>query len=135
MSDLNAYWFLQRAASQMENANAELNRPSEDIVTMSVCQLSKDIIADLLRAFLLLHGEMTVKADNLETLRSACATIEPKFNSLNFRSMSCHPTTLNEDKHYCLDHMNVFRCMGIADRVKILVDESFRKKEKKQQSR
>ncbi len=130
MSDLNAYWFLHRANSQLENANAELNRPSDDIVTFSVCHRSKGIIADFFRSFLLLHGVQNKNTENLESLRCACATIDLRFSDLELRLMDCHPTKTDDDHNYCLDINRVKSCIQIADDVKNLVDESFRKKEK-----
>lgn len=129
MSDLNAYWYLQRANSQLENANKELNRPSEDIVAFSVCHQSKEIIADLMRSFLLLHGVNSPASTDLESLRRSCSDIEPKFASLNLNCMSCHPAKTENDKQYCMDIAQVKSCVNIADEVKDLVDASFRKKE------
>ncbi|MCC7301861.1 MAG: hypothetical protein IT233_04385 [Bacteroidia bacterium] len=129
MSDLNAYWLLQRATTHLDNANSELNRPSQDIVAFSVCQQSKGIIADFMRSFLLLHGKHVINVSDLESLRQQCGQIDPRFTKLDLGCMSCHPARAEGDSKYCLDIERVKSCANIADQVKDLVDDSFRKKE------
>ena len=128
MSDLNAYWLLQKAAARLDAAGSELNRPSEDVVTISVCQQSKIIIGDLLKAFLLLNGKSTEAAD-LESMRRSCAAIDKRFEKPDLSCMSCHPTLTRGDEQYCTGLERVQSCMEIANEVKELVDEAFRKKE------
>lgn len=131
MSDLNAYWFLQRAHDHLDNANAELNRPARDIVTFSVCHQSKGIMTDFFRSFLLLHGVNLPAATDLEALRLRCAEIDSRFSTLDLSCMSCHPAKTEHTTAYCTDLDKVKNCIHIADEVKALVDESFRRKEER----
>ena len=130
MSDLNAYWLLQRAHSHLGTAKDELNRPSEAIVTFSVCQQSKNVLSDFLRSFLLLNGIKTTGLADLESLRMACSLIDTRFEQIDLSCMSCHPTITDGNDHYCLDIERVRKCLDIADQVKKTVDDAFRNKEK-----
>lgn len=126
MRELNAIKLLQRGTAQLEFANEEVNRPSEDVVSLCICSQAKSSIADLLSSFLLMKGIDFTHADTLEQLRKKCSDVDDDFSVLDFTGMDCHPTKIPNESHYCFGIERVKECLRIANEVKKLVWIAFR---------
>jgi len=131
MNDLHALKLLQRASNQLEIANEEINRPSEDVVCYSICFRAKCSLTDLLISYLIINDIDSSAANNLEDLQKMCSAIDKNFADLEFASMDCHPTKIKNEEHYCLGIERVKECLRIANRVKELVWQEYKKNEKK----
>ena len=120
-----AQQMLDQAVQTLEQAHEELNRPDEDVMTMSVCHQARTVMAGLMASFLSLKGKDYSHARDLESLRELSGHFDPRFNELNLESMVCHPSQLMGEKCYCMDIDRVKSCLVLADQCKVLVTEAF----------
>ena len=113
---------LTHALEQLEQAKLELNRPSEDVVTVSVCMASKEAVGSLLKAFLVYKGVAFTAQQSLNDLLNLCKKSESKFNSIDLSELYCTHLSSTECKgKYCMPLENVQHCFSVVDTVKQLV--------------
>lgn len=121
----NPQQLLDKAVKTLEQAHEELNRPDEDVMTMSVCHQARIVMAGLMESFLSLKEKDYSHARDLEAMRELCGHVDPRFNELNLESMICHPAQVKGEKCYCMDIDKVKACLVLADQCKVLVSEAF----------
>jgi hypothetical protein len=113
---------MKLAISELRIAENELNRPNEDVVTMSICLTARHSMKLLLRTFLLSKSIPHSKENSLTNLLNKCKIIDSQFESISLGKIFCNEMSEAECRdQYCLSTKNVIHCMAVALQLKQLI--------------
>lgn len=115
--------FFEIAIEKMKEANRELYRPEEDVVSFMVCKNAQSAVQNYLRGYLLRSGIETKKEDTLDALYSQCVDLNKNFKEVSLTGFNCQYD--DKDSRYCAGVDKVSRCFEIANRL-----DTFLRKEK-----
>ncbi|MBT8280851.1 MAG: HEPN domain-containing protein [Muriicola sp.] len=105
--------YFEIAISKMKEANQELYRPEEDVVSFVVCKNAQVAVQNFLRGYLLRSGIETKKEDTIDSLYNQCRELNKRFEDVNLSGFNCQYE--NKDSRYCSGVEKVSRCFDIAD--------------------
>jgi len=108
-----AYAFFNEAIKKVNEANEELCRPEEDVVTYSVCKNAQFAIENYLKGFLLNNGKDPSNFNTINSLYKECKAINAKFKDIDLSDFSCKSHQI--DSRYCNEVTKVSNCFDIAD--------------------
>ncbi len=111
------------AIGKLNEANEELFRPEEDIVSFVVCKNSQFAIENFLKGFLLKNGIDPSNFKTIDSLYEQCKLINKNFEKVNLSDFDCKSHNL--DSRYCNEVSKVSNCFDIADSL-----DTFLRKEK-----
>jgi len=101
------------AYQSLSEANRELMRPEEDIVSMLVCKNAQSAVEGYLRGYLADNDVETTQFKTIESLYGECVKINPKFKGVDLEEFSCHSP--DKDSKYCAEVSKVSRCFKVAN--------------------
>ena len=102
------------AAQKLNQANRELFKPEEDIVTFLVCKNSQFAIENYLRGFLIKNDVDPTAYDTIDSLHKQCKKINKGFGKLDFSEFNCKTSAEMESK-FCNDVSKVSKCFDATD--------------------
>jgi HEPN domain-containing protein len=108
-----AYAFFNEAIKKLNEANDDLYRPEEDVVTYSVCKNAQFAIENYLKGFLLNNGKDPSNYNTIDSLYKECKAINTKFKDIDLSDFSCKSHQI--DSRYCNEVSKVSNCFDIAD--------------------
>ncbi len=108
-----AYAFFNEAIKKVNEANEELCRPEEDVVTYSVCKNAQFAIENYLKGFLLNNGKDPSNFNTIDSLYKECKAINAKFKDIDLSDFSCKSHQI--DSRYCNEVTKVSNCFDVAD--------------------
>lgn len=111
------------AIEKLNEANEELFRPEEDIVSYVVCKNSQVAVENYLKGFLLQNGVDPSNFKTIDSLYEKCKSINKNFEKVNLADFECKSHKL--DSRYCNEVSKVSNCFDIADSL-----DTFLRKEK-----
>jgi HEPN domain-containing protein len=111
------------AAEKLNEANEELFRPKEDVVSYLVCKNSQYAIENYLRGYLYKEGVDASEYNTIESLYQQCKLINKKFENVDLSDFQCK--IYDTDTRYCNEVSKVSNCFDIADSL-----DTFLRKEK-----
>ncbi|HQQ94901.1 MAG TPA: hypothetical protein PLQ93_10120 [Bacteroidia bacterium] len=113
---------LRQTLDELRTAENELNRPMEDVVTLSLCVTARKSMSDLMHIYLKINTQHSFKEQSLQDLLEGCKNHDPHFEQVSLGKIYCNSLnhSLCEDKH-CLLYNNVEECMKVAGQLKQLV--------------
>lgn len=100
------------ALKKLQEANEELCRPEEDVVSYLVCKNSQNAIENFLKGYLLSRGIDPQDYENINNLYEQCVAVNPKFKSLDLSGFTCKTHT--RDSRSCSGTEKVSKCYEIA---------------------
>ena len=103
----------ETAIQKLKEANDELCRPAEDVVSFMVCQNSHTAIDNYLKGFLIENGIEPEASASVDTLYEQCKAVNKNFEKVNLSGFECEAHQL--DSRFCSGVTNVSRCYDIAD--------------------
>ena len=109
----NANKFLLNAVKKLNEANKELFRPEEDIVTYLVCKNSQFAIENYLKGFLLKNGVDSSEYKTIDSLYEQCKIINKDFEQVNLSEFECK--SYQTDSRFCNEVSKVSNCFDVAD--------------------
>ena len=113
---------LRQADFELMHAEAELNRPHEDVVTLSACQSVRNSMKQMMRLYLLAHAIDNDGKMSLEELKGACEKANRLFSEVDIANIECKGLGHeNCDGKYCLDIENVSCCVAAANKLKEVI--------------
>ncbi len=115
--------YFEIAVEKMKEANRELYRPEEDVVSFLVCKNAQMAVQNYLRGYLLRSGIETKKEDTLDHLYKQCVNLNKNFHQVDLKGFNCQYE--NTKAKYCDGVEKVSRCFEIANRL-----DTFLRKEK-----
>lgn len=101
------------ASKKLNEANKELFKPKEDLVTYMVCKNAQFAIENYLKGFLLQNGVNPAKYKTVESLYQQCIKLNKKFEEIDLSDFNCKSHDL--DSRYCNEVSKVSNCFDIAD--------------------
>ena len=103
----------ETAIQKLKEANDELCRPAEDVVSFMVCQNSHIALDNYLKGFLIENGIEPEVSASVDTLFEQCKAVNKNFEKVNLSGFECEAHEL--DSRFCNGVTNVSRCYDIAD--------------------
>lgn len=113
----------EEAIEKLNEANEELFRPEEDIVTFMVCKNSQFAVENFLKGFLLKNGIDPEKYKTIDSLYEQCKSINKNFKKVNLSEFDCK--SFETGSRYCNEVSKVSNCFDMADNL-----DTFLRKEK-----
>jgi len=101
------------AKENLKDANEELFKPEEDVVSYLVCKNSQQVIENYLKGYLTLRGFETNENETLQSLLDRCKSLDSKFNQVDMETIDCKAHKI--DSRYCQDVSKVSSCFDAAD--------------------
>jgi len=118
---------LKQALTELRIAEYELNRPNEDVVTLSICLTARQSMGAMLQLFLLSKSINHNAGKSLSNLLDQCKKIDKQFESIELSNIFCNELTHDEcENKYCLSAENVTHCITVANQLKTLVLHKFK---------
>ena len=111
--DNDAYKYLVDAAQKLNQADKELFKPKEDIVTYLVCKNSQFAIENYLRGYLTKKGVETFEYKTIDSLYEQCKKVNKNFEKVNLSDFNCKGHDM--DAKFCNDISKVSKCYDIAN--------------------
>ncbi len=113
---------LKQAVEKLRIAEDELNRPCEDVVTLSVCLMARQYMSAMIRLFLLSKSIEHKEEESLSNLLNQCKAVDKQFESINLSKVFCCELNNAEcENTHCLSIEKVNNCITIANQVKLIV--------------
>jgi HEPN domain-containing protein len=113
--------FFKEASKKLKQAKEELFKPSEDIVSYSVCKNSQFAIENYLKGFLTKNDVKIDKNETIATLYNKCVAVDKNFKSIEMSAIGCKNHSI--DSRYCSEINSVSACFDTAD----IIDTYLRK--------
>ena len=108
-----------RGENEFRQADREMYKPEEDIVSLVVCRSTLGSIENYLRGFLTLRGFETTDDETLGHLMKRCRMLDKKFNSIRIEEIDCR-NEKDPDLH-CEEIEKLGACYQVADRLDTLM--------------
>lgn len=103
----------KEAVEKLNEANKELYRPEEDIVSYLVCKNAQYAIKNYLSGYLSQNGIDTSEYNTIDSLYHQCVLINKRFKNVDLSEFNC--TSQNISTEYCNEVSRVSSCFNIAD--------------------
>lgn len=107
--------FFDEAVKNLREANDELCRPEEDVVSYMVCKNSQYAIEKYFKGYLLENGIEPSKGESIKSLYDRCVKLENKFKELDLNEFTCKGYI--PDSRSCSDTVKVSKCFETAEQV------------------
>jgi HEPN domain-containing protein len=105
--------FFDHAIDKLNEANEELYRPEEDLVTFLVCKNSQHAIENFLKGYLLQQGVEPGNYKTIEVLFEECKKFNKKFEMVDLSQFDCKAQSM--DGRSCNEISKVSKCFKIAE--------------------
>jgi outer membrane protein assembly factor BamD (BamD/ComL family) len=122
--ETEAIQFFVKAAQKLNQANKELFKPEEDIVTFLVCKNSQYAIENYLRGYLLKKGFEPRDYKTINSLYEQCVRINKGFEKVDLSDFDCK-SSKDLSANFCNSVSKVNKCFDAADSL-----DSFLRREK-----
>lgn len=104
--------YFKAASNKLQEANEELLRPKEDVVSYVVCKNSQNAIEDYLKGYLLKNGVNPDKFKTIDNLYNECKSLDKRFEKVNLSGITCKSQDTNST--YCVEVSKVSNCYNTA---------------------
>lgn len=121
MTSLSVFQSLLKAENDFSLASSELNRPSENVMTLCTCQSTRNSVIEFFRAYLVANNSKGTSETTLENLFNLCCKADASFCAIDISHFTCRTLQDNCVGGYCLDIEKVNHCFETAKVVKELV--------------
>lgn len=111
--DEKAKEYFEKATNHLNEANKELYKPIEDVVSFQVCKNSLYAIENYFKGYLAQRGFETKSGETLDHLLKRCRLVDKKFNQININTIDCSADHRNNK--FCEEINKVSSCFNAAD--------------------
>jgi len=115
--------FFDHAIEKLNEANQELYRPEEDMVSFLVCKNSQHAIENYLKGYLLQQGVEPGNYKTIDVLFEECKKFNKNFEKVDLSEFDCK--SRSKDDISCNEISKVSNCFKIAESL-----DNFLRKEK-----
>lgn len=105
--------FFDHAIEKLNEANQELYRPEEDMVSFLVCKNSQYAIENYLKGYLLQQGFEPGNYKTIGVLFEECKKINKNFERVDLSNFDCKAQSMNARS--CNEISKVSNCFKIAE--------------------
>lgn len=109
------------AVKNVNEAEEELCRPEEDVVSVLVCKKAQRATENFLRGFLLDNGVEPNNQSTLESLYRQCEKLNPNFSKVSLTNFNCLSDKL--DSRSCNELTKVSSCYTTANNIDTFLRE------------
>jgi len=102
----------------LETALEELNRPKEDVATLSACRGTKLTMDLFISAFLLKNNVDPSSLSSLVERYEKCLILDPEFSKVDIYQLDCLDKDSCDMSRYCLSVEKVNDCLKVAEEVR-----------------
>jgi hypothetical protein len=113
--------YLNEANLYLNRAELELNKPHEDVMTLSVCQGTKLAIDNFLKAYLIKHQIDDVENGDLLARYNQCLAFNPAMKNIDLKTFDCIHDDHCEMADYCMSISKVEKCVRVAKDLRNLI--------------
>lgn len=108
-----AHRFFDEAYAKLSEANKELFRPEEDIVSYLVCKNAQFAVKNYLSGYLLKNGVDITGFTSIDTLYEQCVRLNSNFQKIDLTEFTCH--AIENDAKHCDEVTKVSHCFRVAN--------------------
>jgi len=101
------------AIEKLNEANEELFKPKEDVVSYLVCKNAQFAVENFLKGYLMKNGVNPDDYKTIDSLYKQCEKINPKFKRIELSDFECKPHEMGT--RYCEEVSKVSSCFTTAD--------------------
>ncbi len=113
---------LKQAISDIRIAETELNRPDEDVVTLSACMCARDSIVKIMQFYLNTKSINYAPGISIDDLHKKCVESHNGFANVDIMNVSCRNyDNENSEGEYCLSTHHIHNCLDAANKLKGIV--------------
>lgn len=105
--------FFSDAVANLKEANQELYKPEEDVVSYLVCQKAQHAIENYLKGYLLKNGIDHSKFDSIEGMYHECVKLNKEFKKVDLNNFTRN--YIETDMAYSNNINEVIHCYKLAD--------------------
>ena len=105
----------------LQRAMDELNRPEEDVVSLSVCKGTKMTLDLFISAYLLKNNIDPSSMDSVIQRYEKCLILDPTFDKIDIYQLDCMDEKGCDASRYCLSVDKVHDCLKIAEDIRTKV--------------
>lgn len=117
--DKKAKQYFSKGSKKLHEADQELYKPGEDVVSLVICQSTKGSIENYLKGFLTLRGFDIEEDQTLGDLMERCRMLDSKFHDIKIEEIDCR-NVKNPDLH-CEEIEKFGACYEVADQLDTLL--------------
>ena len=103
------------AIKKVKEADEELCRPEEDVVSVLICKKSQRATEGFLKGYLLYNGIDPSESNTLEDLYKQCKAFNKNFKNIDLSSFECK--ALDFDARQCDEISKVSNCYTTAEKL------------------
>lgn len=113
---------VKQTITQLESVEEELNRPLEDVVTLSACYNVRHSMMTMMNLYLQNHSITFQEEKSLEDLLARCIALDNQFATVDLKKIACkeHENAACTSQ-YCLSTDKVTDCLVAANQIKGLI--------------
>ena len=119
MKDPKASEHFDKAAKDIRDANQELYKPEEDVVSFVVCNNSLGAIENYLKGYLASRGYTTSSEETIGQLMERCRMLDKNFHKIQIEAIDCRNT--KADNLHCDEMSKLSACYQVADQLENLL--------------
>jgi len=117
--DNKAKKHFSKAEEELHQADREMYKPEEDVVSLVVCRSTLGSIENYLKGFLVLRGFETRNDESIGDLMNRCRMLDKKFNSIRIEEIDCRN---QKDRNlHCEEIEKLGSCHQVADQLDTLM--------------
>lgn len=113
--ETRAQAFFNEATKKLKSAKEELFKPSEDLVSYSICKNSQFAVENYLKGFLSKNNVDFSIEDTIDTLYTKCVEVDKSFKKIDITTINCRNHAI--DSRYCAEIDKVSACFDTADSI------------------
>lgn len=111
--DAKAKKLYEEAIQKLKEANDELCRPEEDVVSSLICSNSHLAIENYLKGFLIENGIEAGAEESVDSMYEKCKKINSHFEEVHLSGFECN--SHKDESRFCNESTEFSRCFDIAD--------------------
>ncbi len=108
--------WIHKGETLLRDAEKEINRSSEDVVTYGVCHNTRNAVSAYLNAFLVANGQ-EAEDSSPEVLLEKCALMDARFSEVDLSIILCKLETTEQNDCFCMDPEKVAQCLNLAQQI------------------
>ena len=117
--DKKAKEYFSKGSQKLHEADQELYKPEEDVVSLVICRSTIGSIQNYLKGFLTLRGFDIEEDETLADLMERCRMLDPKFRSINIEEIDCR--NVQDPDLHCEEIEKFGACYEVADKLDTLL--------------
>jgi hypothetical protein len=121
MNDKRIDQMIYDGNKMLQKSMDELNRPEEDVVSLSVCRGTKMTLDLFISAYLLKNNIDPNSLNSTVERYEKCLILDPTFDKIDIYQLDCMEKDGCDASRYCLSVKKVNECLKVAEDIRVKV--------------